>query len=392
MPHASENEKWRARQRALAQFAAHAIRGNDVEDLLQRACEHVAEGLGLPIAKLVLTQEGTTDLLLAAQVGLPRELAEPGRTRIPGGRNSAIGYTLEVGQTVISDVPSEARFMPSHIVRQSGVRTSANVIIWVDDQPYGSLEADSVEPWEPSPHDIDFLQTYADLVSAGIGRMLSAKRLEALSREREVLLQEIFHRNKNMLANILAISRRTARHSENLQQFRESFEGRVHALSRAHDLLLNAPNTPALLRELIETEFRAKGITPDANFTIEGPDLVCSPRAIQALALLVFELATNALKYGALSKSARPDAGIRVTWSVEKTGDKTLVHFVWRECGIGPLAPLNRRGFGSELMERLVPGMLEGEARLTMHADGIEYDLTFSTLDEGASRFSIMGA
>lgn len=390
MPTASEIDQWRARQGALAGFATRALEGDDLEGLLQRACEHVAEGLGVPIAKIALSQKEGSDLVIAAHVGLDG-LVEPGRTVIPGGRRSALGYAVELGEPIISDIPTETRFTPSEIVRRSGVRTSANVVLWVEGQPYGGLEADSMEPWQPSPHEIDFLRTFAYLVAAAIERTLSSKRLEALSREREVLLQEIFHRNKNMLANILAISRRTARHSESLQQYRESFEGRIHALSRAHDLLLSAPTAPALLRELVELEFRAKGVAPGAHFTIEGPDLICSPRAIQALALLVFELATNALKHGALSKTAQGDATIRVSWDIDKKDDKSHVHFVWRERGVEPLPPSRRRGFGSELMERFVPGMLDGKAQLTVHEDGIEYVLDFAMLEEGTGRFSLVG-
>ena len=384
---APDADKWLARQRALAEFATCALRG-DGEDLLQRACEHVAQGLGVPIAKAALLREESSDLVLAAHVGLDG-LVEPGRTVIPGGRDSALGYSLEIGEPVSSDIPTETRFKASEIVLRSGVRTSINVVMWVGGKPYGGLEADSREPMQPTQYEIDFLQTYADLVAAAIERTLIAQRLDALSREREVLLQEIFHRNKNMLANILAISRRTARHSENFKEYLEAFEGRIHALSRAHDLLLGAPTTPALLRELLEIEFRAKGVESSPNFRIEGPDLICSARAIQALALLVFELATNALKYGALSKSARPDAGIRVGWNVEKKDGKPQVHFVWREHGMGALPPVNRRGFGSELLERLVPGMLDGKAVLSMHEDGIEYILDFAMLDD-VDRFSLV--
>jgi two-component sensor histidine kinase len=390
-PAGSADDKWLARQRALAEFATHALRSNDLEELFRRACEHIARGLDVPIAKLALVRDEGADLVIAAHVGLDN-LVEPGRTVIPGGRNSALGYTLEIGAPVISDIPTETRFNASDVVRRSGVRTSVNVVIWVEGRPYGGLEADSCDVWQPSRHEIDFLQMYADLVATAIERTLTGKRLESLASEREVLLKEIFHRNKNMLANVLAISRRTARYSESIQQYRDSFEGRIDALSRAHDLLITEPTTPALLRQILETEFRAKGIEANSQFQIEGPDLVCSPRAIQALALLVFELATNAAKYGALSTSARLDAGIYVNWSVERKGGASHVHFVWRERGVPMSRRGERRGFGSELMERIVPGMLEGKAAMSMQDDGIEYVLDFAVLDDDVKRFSFLDA
>lgn len=386
----SDDDKWLARQRALAEFATHALRGNDLDGLFQRACEHVAHGFGVPIAKLALMRENSPDLVIVAQVGLD-DLVEPGRTTIPGGRRSALGYSLEIGAPVISDIPTETRFRASDVVSRSGVRTSINVVIWVDGKPYGGLEADSCDPWLPSQYEIDFLQTYADLVAAAIERALTGKRLEQLSSEREVLLKEIFHRNKNMLANVLAISRRTARYSDSVQQYREAFEGRIDALSRAHDLLLSVPTTPALLRQILEIEFRAKGLDLNTNFEIEGPDLICSPRAIQALALLVFELATNAAKYGALSTFAQSDAGIHVRWDVTTADGASYVHFVWRERGVSVVRPTKRRGFGSELMERIVPGMLEGKAVLAVQEDGVEYILDFAVLDKDGDAFNVVG-
>src|SRR5690606_34729234 len=78
----------------------------------------------------------------------------------------------------------------------------------------------------------------------------------------------------------------------------------------------------------------------------------------------------------------------RVSWDIDKKDDKSHVHFVWRERSVGPLPPSRRRGFGSELMERFVPGMLDGKAQLTVHEDGIEYVLDFAML-EGAQAVSL---
>jgi two-component sensor histidine kinase len=372
----SETFFWRARQRAIADFATLAMRGIALDELLKEACRHVADGLNVPMAKLALVQENTSDLLLKAQVGLPEGLAVANKTKIPGGRGSALGYTLEVGAPVISDVSNEARFDPSELVRRSGARISANVVIWANGNPYGSLEADSTEPWQVSESDIDFLQTFADLASTAIERNLLTARVEALAREREILLNEIFHRIKNLIANVLAISRRTAKHTADLHQFQAMFEGRIMALSRAHDLLLQAADQPARLRDLIELEFSAKGLELGKEFTVDGPELVCGPRTLQALALLIFELSTNAVKHGALSHNASTTASIHVSWRVEETADGPFVEFVWHELGVKE-STLARDGFGSELLKRLVPEMLRGTARLHAQDGGIEYAIRF---------------
>jgi two-component sensor histidine kinase len=362
-------------------FATQALRARDFDRLLHEACAQVASGLGVPMAKLATIRPGGEGLLLRAQVGLPPDLAVPNETVLPIGTGSALGYAMQVGKPVISDVPNETRFEPSDLVRKSGVRISANVVIWIEGRPYGSLEADSIEEWRVSDADIDFLQTYASLVSAAIERAMLTDRVEALAQERQILLNEVFHRIKNLLANVLAIARRTVKHSGDLDEFQRAFEGRIGALSRAHDLLVTGAAKPARLRELLELEFSAKGLEPGKEFRIEGPEILCEPRTIQALALLVFELSTNAVKYGALSPNASSAAAIHVRWHTEESEKGTNLVLCWREFGVNHPV-VGRRGFGSELLERLVPQMLGGVTRLKMHDDGIEYEITFRIQNE----------
>jgi two-component sensor histidine kinase len=373
------------RGRALAEFGRRALLHDDLDAILQEACLQVAQGVGVPIAKIAVKLDHSDDLLLKDCVGLPTYLAMAGVTKVPGGKGSAVGYTLLVDAPVISDVDTETRFEPSEVVRRSGVKTSANVVLWVEGKPYGALEADSTVEWKVTDDDIDFLRNYESLVSAAIQKHNSTTKLRLLHQERQVLLNEIFHRIKNLLANVLAIARRTATHSKNLQEFSSAFEGRIGALSRAHDLLLTAPDQPGQLRELLALEFKAKALEEGKQFHISGPDLLCEPKTMQILALLVFELATNAVKYGALSRFATPAARIDVSWTVDRT--KNEVSFRWREKGVA-LQKSTRRGFGSELISREVPQMLSGDAEILTHDDGIECVLRFP-LPEASGVLSI---
>lgn len=368
----------RDREEALAAFGRRALLHHDLNKILNEACVQVVAGLRVPIAKIAIRREHSNDLTLESCVGLSPELAIPGKTIVPGGKGSAMGYALETGGPVISAVETETRFEPSELVRQSGVKMSVNVILWVESKPYGSLEADSTADWSATEDDVNFLQNYANLVAAAIEKQKAEMKLASMLQERQVLLNEIFHRIKNLLANVLAIARRTAAHSRDLDEFSSAFEGRISALSRAHDLLLTAPDQPAQLRELLALEFKAKGLTEGSQFTVEGPDLLCEPRTIQALALLVFELATNAVKYGALSQFGSADSQINVSWSIND--ESNAVQFRWRESGVA-MQNTTRRGFGSELISRVVPQMLSGEASLTRHHDGVEWVVTFPLPD-----------
>jgi two-component sensor histidine kinase len=370
MMDASLNE--RRRQKALADFGRQALLSRNLDAVYEDACVCVARGLGVEIAKIAVIQDDSDLLVLKGLVGLPERLARIGETKVPGGKNSAIGYAMELGRPVISDIATETRFDPSELVRKSGVRISANVVLWVDGKPYGGLEADSLAPWHATEADTDFLETYANLVSAAIQQQLFAGKVQTMLQERQVLLNEIFHRIKNLLANVLAIARRTASNSVTVEDFSKAFEGRIAALSRAHDLLLTALDQPAHLRDLLRLEFQAKGLVEGEQFEIQGPDLLCEPKAIQVLALLVFELATNAVKYGALSTFASPGPRIKVEWSV----DAGVVEFRWREHGVAMQAS-SRIGFGSELIGKIVPRMLSGRTEVNRHDDGIECLATF---------------
>src|SRR4051812_38062636 len=135
-----------ARQQALANFGHHALKSRDLDSILNEACQQVAHGLSVPMAKIAVVMSGRDDLLLKASYGIPPEAAVSGVTIIPGGKGSALGYALLVGAPVLSNIDTETRFEPSEVVIKSGAKSSANVVIWAGDDPYGSLEADSREP------------------------------------------------------------------------------------------------------------------------------------------------------------------------------------------------------------------------------------------------------
>lgn len=377
-----EPQSLRDRQRSLARFGQRALQGLPLDDLLHQACAEAAAGVGVPMAKVAMRQEHSDELLLTGAVGIPEFVAIPGRTTIPGGHGSAIGYALEVRAPVLSDVEHETRFDPSELVRRMGVKCSLNLVIWADGAPFGCLEVDSKEPCAFTESDIDFVQLYANLVGAAVERHRLTQRAAQLAHDREVLIDELAHRVKNMLTNVLAVAHRTRRHSRTLDQFGAAFEGRVSAMGRAQDLLIAKPEQAVSLRELLWLELDAKGMQEGVQFTLDGTDVLCSPRTIQILALVVHELATNAVKYGALSPHAADGARVNIDWTVEPARDVECLSLRWRETGFRLEPAPRRRGFGSEMIDNLVPQMLGGSTRLHCHADGIECVIRFPLVEQ----------
>lgn len=205
-----------------------------------------------------------------------------------------------------------------------------------------------------------------------IGQDVSARRA---SEERNALLmREVDHRAKNALAVVSAALRLTR--APDLQIYIRVIEGRVAALARAQTLLAQdrwiGADLGALLRgELVP--FLNGGRKEGPWVEMDGPKIVLPAGAAQPLAMVVHELATNALKYGALS---RPGGTLLTSWSLEGGSQDTL-RLTWTERG-GPLisAPPTRRGFGSRVLEGTVRDQLGGVVSIDWHEVGLTCDVT----------------
>jgi PAS domain S-box-containing protein len=203
-----------------------------------------------------------------------------------------------------------------------------------------------------------------------VGTMTDIHDLRGMHDRQQVLLAELQHRTRNLLAVIHAIAGQTLRNSPSLNEFGPQFEGRLRALSRVQAMLSRVDNTSIGLRELVLAELSAHGGAPgEGPSAVEGPEVALPPSAAQAFALALHELATNAVKYGALSQ---PTGRLSVTWRVEP-GPRDQVVLDWQEHGVrypDAVAP-TRRGYGSMLIERALPAQLNAQTRLEFAADGV---------------------
>ncbi|MBY2942924.1 PAS domain S-box protein [Rhizobium leguminosarum] len=195
-----------------------------------------------------------------------------------------------------------------------------------------------------------------------IARDITARK-EA-ERVQEVLIAELNHRVKNILATVAAIARQTFAGAPDAEAARAAFDARLQSLARAHDLLTHGNWEAASLGNVVSEALSAY---PAERLDISGPDLNISPKAVVALALIVHELATNAAKYGALSAES---GKIAVSWKLEGSPDPSLI-LLWSESGGPPVKPPLRRGFGSRLIEAMSSGQLKGRAELAYDDGGL---------------------
>ena len=203
---------------------------------------------------------------------------------------------------------------------------------------------------------------------------IDAKEREAADKLQKLILEELHHRIKNTLATVSAIASQSLRNAPSMQQAGQAIEGRLLALGRAHDLLLQARWTGAQLRKIVQGATEPFDNLDKPRFSIAGPDVPTASGAVIAIAMTLNELCTNTTKFGALSV---PAGHVAISWAVDAPASR--LHFTWKEQD-GPLvvAP-TRQSFGTRLIETL-GRQLKGNVRLTYEPSGFVYFLDIPLL------------
>jgi PAS domain S-box-containing protein len=185
-----------------------------------------------------------------------------------------------------------------------------------------------------------------------------------------LLLRELTHRSKNLLAVIQAMARQTARHGGTVQSFVERFGERVQALSRSHDLLVAESWRSVSLRDLVRSQLAYYIDRGPDLVAIDGPEIKLRPEAAQSLGLALHELAANAARHGAMSKSG---GRVDISWQdAAKSGvPRDGFELVWRESGGPKVAAPKRRGFGSMAIEQNLARALDADVSLDFAASGV---------------------
>lgn len=209
-----------------------------------------------------------------------------------------------------------------------------------------------------------------ELTTVSAALVDAAKQRRAAENEIRFLMREVAHRSKNQLTVVSSIAKQSARNATSVAEFSESFQQRLMGLARSTDLLIAGSVAGVELRELIKVQIEPFRPGDAWRFTLSGPQFRLSLQAAQTLGLAIHEMATNAAKYGAFST---PQGRLSVAWTLE---DGRLV-LVWREHAPGVAAPSDRKGFGTQLIERMLVRGLDAEFQRDFHADGLEGRFVF---------------
>jgi two-component sensor histidine kinase/PAS domain-containing protein len=192
------------------------------------------------------------------------------------------------------------------------------------------------------------------------------KRAEEMQR---LLLSELDHRIKNTLATIQAIAGSTIRTSRTMDDFQQAFTGRIATLSKTHSLLIENEQKHVPLTQLLDNELSIYEDGEAQRVIVSGPEVMLPAHVSVSFAMAIHELTTNALKYGALSVLA---GVLRVSWTL----DETRLVLRWEESNVPIKRQPTRVGFGSQLLQRLLPHQLGAQVEMKFAPDGLKADIS----------------
>jgi two-component sensor histidine kinase len=192
-----------------------------------------------------------------------------------------------------------------------------------------------------------------------------------------VLLREVSHRSRNLLAIIQSIATQTGRYSTTIESFLTRFRGRLQSLSSSQDLVTSSNWRGADLGDLVYGQAARFSATPHAAVRLEGERPWLNPNAALHVGLALHELIANSVSYGALS---RPGGHVTLFAELEPgKGDEASLSLTWKETvgqvALGPATELREKSFGSVALERVVPAALNGSASLSLENGTLEYRL-----------------
>lgn len=223
-------------------------------------------------------------------------------------------------------------------------------------------------------------QTRATPLRAEDGRILEwlgtstdVEELRGLQRHQRLLVAELQHRVRNILAMIRSVARRTAVTSQTVEEYSQHLEGRIGAMARTQAMLTRQPGKGVSLTEMIDEELRSVA-AQEKQYWAEGPDVLLEPKAAEVLTLAIHELATNSIKYGSLSQA---QGQLEIRWAIEAREKEQWLVFDWEESRVKGTAAPTRRGFGTELITARVPYELGGSGAFAYRRDGIRAVIEF---------------
>lgn len=356
----TEQRRAEARMAALVQLGDSLRDVDDVPQTAFRAAEILAAALGATRAGFGIVN------LMDETVIMQPDWRAPGVSTLEGlhrfrDYGSFIDDLMRGETVLIGDVTQDPRTSDyADRLLDIGIRVLVNVPIFDKGRFSLVVFAHYDEPHEWTVAEVDFVRTVGDRLQAAIARF-------AAEMEQDILNRELSHRLKNTLSVVQAIASQTLKTVPERGPV-EAFEKRLQTLSSAHDILIHQNWTGATMEDIVRETLERIGMPERVD--ISGRGVLLGPKATQNAMLLMHELATNALKYGALSsETGRVAVEWVVTPAAQSSGGQPELDLVWRETGGPDVTAPERRGFGSRLIRMGLMGT--GGVEISYPASGI---------------------
>jgi two-component sensor histidine kinase len=316
-----------------------------------------------------------------AQVGL-------GVRETPLDRSICLSAMLLPGLTIIPNLTKNSRFADNPLVAgEPHLRFYAGAVLRTPDGvPLGALCVLDHMPRDLTQEQASTLTMLARQVMSQLElRRAIAERDDVLEANRtfeqrqSLLVRELHHRVKNTLATVQALVGATRRSTGSFDAFYRSFSNRITSLAKTHNLLTEDYWQTAPLREIALNELKPFAESRQPRFMLIGPPVELSADLAVPVGMALHELTTNAICHGALSV---PGGHVEVRWSVDEGEGVRKLHLEWRERGGPPVGEPQHQGFGTTLLQRVLPMQCKAEVEVQYDPEGLRFRMQAPLIEE----------
>jgi two-component sensor histidine kinase len=303
-------------------------------------------------------------------------------------RSVCLTAMLRPGLTIVPDLTEDPRFARNPLVTgEPHLRFYAGAVLKTPDGvPLGTLCVLDCMPRDLTEEQASTLTVLARQVMSQLElRRAIAERDERLEASQQIeqrqtlLVRELHHRVKNTLATVQALVGATGRSSGSFKEFYHSFSNRIVSLAKTHNLLTEDYWQTASLREIALTELKPFAESRQPRFMLIGPPVELSADLAVPVGMALHELTANAVRYGALSV---PAGYVQIRWSVGEREGARRLHLEWREFGGPPVNTPTHRGFGSTLLQRVLPMQCHAEVEVQYDREGLQFQMNAPLVEQ----------
>ena len=350
----------------LHQFSRRALEQDDLNVILRELLVHVAGLMQVDKGSVQLREGSQGSLRLVATLGFDRDFEQCFKFVEAGGFTTCAVAFESRQRVIVEDLAADVHFARfAEVAAPYGIRGAQSTpLLDRSGSVIAMLTTYSQRPFRPSYREFQLMELYLEVVA----RRIERKRHEE---HQEMLLNELNHRVKNTLAMVQSFAVQSLRDAGSAAQGRKALEGRLVSLARAHDVLTREAWELADVSDVVASALSPYfAEIPNHRLHTSGPKLLLKPKAALAFAMVLHELATNAVKYGALSNES---GKIGIDWQVTSTPQQVV--FRWTERGGPRVKPPERRGFGSRLIEQGIKHDMAGHVRLDFQSAGLTCEI-----------------